>query len=194
MAHPFAAHREHKVQKSRVASITKGYAQGGAVSGVGIAVTPSAPKRATGGPVSVEGSKPSGRLDKFARGGKVKKGATNVNVIIAPQGGGAAPPMGGLPLPMAGPPMPPPMPPPGPGGPPMMSQRRGGRAYASGGSVKEEGIRNGTHVQHTDGKNDGGDIYRGKQITYAKGGAAYPIEDGAGGGLGRLEKIGKRGR
>lgn len=197
MAHPFAAHREHKVQKSRVASITKGYAQGGAVlPGGGTGTAPSAPKRATGGPVSVEGSKPSVRLDKFARGGKVKKGATNVNVIIAPQGGGMPVPAPGLPPPALGPASPPPMLPPGigPGGPPMMPQRRGGRAYASGGSVKEEGMRNGTQVQHTDGKNDGGDIYRGKQITYAKGGAAYPIEDGAGGGLGRLEKIGKRGR
>lgn len=97
------------------------------------------------------------RLDRvgYKKGGRVK-GTTNVNVIIAPQGGA---PAGGPP------PMPPPgaMPPPppgmgaGPGGPPMpppgpMPRKNGGRvAYASGGKV--------------------------------------PMDGGAGGGKGRLEKI-----
>lgn len=190
MSHPYQSSRQHLVEKSRVSSMCKGYATGGAVSPGGTGAQP-ATKRATGGSVAlkVEGKKSGGRLDKFARGGAVKKGATNVNVIIAPQGGGAA----ALPLPpvvpqapMAGPP--PPMPPMAPpGGPPMM-QRSGGRAYASGGSVKEQSMRAGTQVQHTDGKNDTGDIYRARQITYAKGGRAYPIEDGAGSGPGRREK------
>mgnify|MGYP001605978962 CR=1 FL=1 len=73
-----------------------------------------------------------------------------------------------------------------------MPSRRGGRAYATGGSVKEQSIRAGTPVMNSPGKNDLGDIYRDKQITYANGGRAYPIEDGAGSGPGRLEKIGKK--
>lgn len=86
-------------------------------------------------------------LPTYARGGKVK-GATNVNIIVAPQspqqpGPGAgpspqlaalaqkamgAPPPGAMP-----PPGPPPMMPPGagPGGPPMMPRARGGKVKHS---------------------------------------------------------------
>lgn len=193
MSHPFASARQHLVEKSRVAGMCKGYAAGGAVASPSAAAVK--PKRATGGSVSspIEGRKSGGRLDKFARGGAVKKGATNVNVIIAPQGGGAAaPPVVGLPPPI--PAGPPPMPAGAmpPGGPPGMGQRHGGRAYASGGSVKEQSVKAGTPVMNSPGKSDLGDIYRGKQITYAKGGRAYPIKDGAGSGPGRLEKVGKR--
>lgn len=79
----------------------------------------------------------TGKVKGFARGGKVKKGkGTNVNVIIAPQGGGMPP---GPPPGMAV--KPPMMPPPGPGGPPpgappMMPHKTGGRAYQAGGRVK----------------------------------------------------------
>ena len=59
-----------------------------------------------------------------------------------------------------------------PGGVPGLGPRRnGGRAtYARGGSVKsgpayEEGLRAGTQVQHSPGKNDLKDIGRGKPIT-----------------------------
>jgi hypothetical protein len=60
----------------------------------------------------------------------------------------------------------------------MMPHSRGGRAnYASGGKVKSgsgpawaEGLRNGTQVQHTDGKDDQAGLGRGKPITYAGGG------------------------
>lgn len=74
--------------------------------------------------LTISGEKSKHRFDRYARGGKVKKsgGKTNVNIVIAPQGGAQAAP----PPPMAPPPrpMPPPMMPPpgamGGGGPPMM--------------------------------------------------------------------------
>src|SRR6185312_893691 len=44
-------------------------------------------KRARGG--KVDGSAPKTRLDRRARGGKVNGKGTKINIIIAPQGGGA---------------------------------------------------------------------------------------------------------
>lgn len=87
-------------------------------------------------------------------------------------------------------------------GPPPGMRKSGGRAYASGGSVKpgptwKEGLKNGTQVQHSDGKSDGKNIGRPKPITYAtggpvehpvKGGMAPKLAGGAGGGEARLEK------
>jgi len=105
----------------------------------------------------VEGSHTREHLAKRARGGKVgKKGATHVNVIVAPQGGGMHPPTAS-PIaqpapamaphpPMAAPPgvMAParPMPPPMPG----MMRSRGGRlprmeAGAGGGEGRIEKAR-----------------------------------------------------
>ena len=57
-------------------------------------------------------------------------------------------------------------------------RRSGGRAYAAGGKVADgaawkEGLRNGTQVSHSPGKNDQSGLGRGKPITYAKGG---PVE------------------
>jgi hypothetical protein len=108
---------------------------------------------AKGGGVLDGGTRPMGGRIARASGGRSKKGM-NVNIVIAPQGGGAKPampmpPMGaspaGIPAPppqMAGPPAgaPPPM------GPPPMARKNGGRTN-------------------------------------------YPIDAGAGGGLGRLEKM-----
>lgn len=192
MAHPYAEHRQYKVEKSRVARMTGGSAKHADVAAdKGLIRSMVKP-----GALKMEGGRASGRLDKYARGGPVKKGSTNVNVIVAPQGGGAsaAPPM---PLPPPGiaagsPPMPP------PGGQPPMMQSRGGKAYATGGKVADgpawkEGLKNGTQVQHSDGKNDGGDIYRARQITYATGGPVEAFGKGpkmtAGdNGEGRLQK------
>lgn len=191
MSHPFANLRQSKVERSRATDMTKDcYAGGGAVSRT--AAKSVAKSTAKSKAMKIDGKHAAPRLDKFARGGKVKgKGATNVNVIIAPQGGGAGagagaammpkPPLPAMPPPpMAGPPgMPPGA---GAGGPPMppgmMPHARGGRAnYAKGGKVKSgngpawaEGIRNGTQVQHTDGKDDRSGLGRGKPVTYAKGG------------------------
>lgn len=168
MAHPFAGHRQQSVERSRAAKII------GAGSPKGPGPVSAAKKfiRTVGKSpaMKVDGPKSSPRLDKYARGGGVKKGATNVNVIIAPQGGGAPPVV--PPPPMAGPLPAPPM---GPPGAPPMAQRRGGRAYATGGKVVDgpawkEGLRDGTQVQHTDGKNDQSGLNRGRPITYATGG------------------------
>lgn len=126
-----------------------------------------------------------GRVER-ARGGKV--GKTNINIIVTqPE---ATPP---VPLPAlagAGGMPPPPMPPAPPMAPPVPPMRNGGRAYASGGSVKAQSIRNGTPVQHSPGKNDTKDLGRGKPITYAKGGKVkgYPLNAGSESGVGRLEK------
>lgn len=124
--------------------------------------------RKSGGPAINDGTRPvAGRLARKG-GGRTKKG-TNVNIIIAPQGGGAsgAPPMGvpppggpvglhqGAPPPaVMGPGVPPGAMP--PGAPPPM-RKAGGRV---------------------------GEGFEGKLAKPGK----YPIESGAGGGLGRLEK------
>lgn len=191
MGHPFAEHRQSKVERSRVDKITDGYDHPDAPQDKALvrSMVKSKALRARGG--KIEGKHAAPRLDKYARGGKVKgKASTNVNVIIAPQGGGAGP--GAGPAVMPKPPMPamppppmagPPGMPPGAGGPPMppgmMPHSRGGRAnYAKGGKVKSgngpawaEGLKNGTQVQHTDGKDDQAGLGRGKPVTYAKGGA-----------------------
>ena len=67
---------------------------------------------------------------KFARGGKA--GKTNINIVIAPQGKEAAPPM---PMPMPIPPRPPMAPPPiptGGGGMPGQGMKRGGKVMTAG--------------------------------------------------------------
>ncbi len=224
MAHPHAAHRQTKVEHSRVAHITKGYAAGGAVhadEGEDRSMVKKMVKktalRMDGGAVKARSDRP-GR----ARGGRAPKGKHAKTVVNVIAGGGhppmmppppmAAAPGGPMPPPM--PPRPPmPMPPPPMGGgapgmppgmpPPGMPPRQaGGRAYAKGGAVKsgpawKEGLRSGTQVQHTDGKNDGKDIGRPKPITYKTGGKvespqgvapATRLPGGSGGGEARLVK------
>jgi hypothetical protein len=120
--------------------------------------------RKSGGPAINDGTRPvAGRLARKG-GGRTKKG-TNVNIIIAPQGGSKPPmmPMGGAPPPGGpvglhqGAPPPAPMGPPAGAPPPMMARKAGGRTL----------------------EKDGGKLVKP---------GAYPIESGAGGGLGRLEK------
>jgi len=147
--HPYAAHRQHKVEHQRVGHITKGYASGGAVHHDDEAEDRAMIKhmvkrkalRAEGGAVKTRLDRPS-----RAKGGRVKHGKTNVNVIV----GGAHPAPAPMPVPVppAGAlsprPMAPPMPPPGAGGPPGLPpgmpppgiRRSGGRAFAKGGGVK----------------------------------------------------------
>ncbi len=197
MAHPYQDDRQYKVEKRRVATITKGYAAGGAVNSVADGLGRKAKALAAGGFVPPIGGKvPKARLDRPGRamGGRTQKAPTIVNINVGKQQDQPGlPPLAGLgmpppmpPPPMPPPPGPPPMPPPGmpPGGPPMGGppglppgiRSMGGRAYAKGGAVKagptfREGISEGTKVSHAPGKNDLKQLGRGKPVTYAKGGS-----------------------
>lgn len=208
MAHPHNELRDHKVQRSRVASIAKGYATGGGVSGVTSADRTLAKNLVKSTAMKMAGGSVSARQDRpnRARGGKVgkKKGTkgNTVNVIIGQPhdkppmipGVGTPPPMPPKP-PMAPPPGPPmsagPMPPPG-GAPPMPMRARGGKVNAN-----TAGIGKGrTPVQHAPGKQDLKNIGRGPVITKATGGAissaggkmAPHTIGGSGGGKSRLDK------
>jgi hypothetical protein len=176
VAHPMNHARAHHVEKSRVGRLTKGYKSGGAVKEIGkksLSLHKEEHKA-----IHAEGDGSKHRMDrpKRAKGGKVKgksNAKTVVNVITGHPGGGAAPPPmapPGLAGAMAPPPVaPPPMgvkpPMPGPGMPPpgMPMRKRGG-------AVKSIGMHVGTKVQHTDGKDDGKDIGRGRVVTFWAGG------------------------
>ena len=94
MAHPFASVRQGKVEHDRVGSLTKGYDHPDAPEDKALVrqMVKAKALKASGG--RIEGKASGGRLDRYARGGKVKKAGTNVNVIIAPQGGAGGPPPG----------------------------------------------------------------------------------------------------
>lgn len=117
-----------------------------------------------------------GKVYGYARGGKVKSGKTNINIIVTPGGGDKAPPPL-PPMPMGGPPpgpmpMKPPMggPPMGPPGPGMMN--RGGKV--------------------SDGLSTSGNLSkwakRAASNSYAKGGKVT-MKGGAETGVGRLNKV-----
>ena len=161
----------------------------------------------------MHGGKVKHRPDKRARGGKVKHKGATINILNAPGHAMGGSPMAGMqpPMPAPMPPRPPMLPPPAgampgmaPGAPPMPMppRKHGGKTYARGGAVKDgpawkEGVRAGTQVKNTPGKNDLGEMYRGKPITYKTGGKvespegvapATKLPGGAGGGKGRLAK------
>ncbi len=192
--HPHHEHRQHKVERSRVGHITKGYAKGGAVRGEkGLVGKVLAAHKAEHEALHAEGKSSKHRMDrpKRAKGGRVGKSKGNartiVNVITGghPAGGAvpppppmgiAGPPPGAMPAPpmAAKPPMP--MLPPGagmtPGGPPMPMRAKGGRVN-QGSHVWEEGKHAGTKVQHSDGKgtaNRPENLNRGKPVTFKSGG------------------------
>lgn len=211
MAHPYASHRQHDVERLRVSHVTKGYASGGGVNGAAesnAGVRKKAVKQRDA--QAVEGGSAKERMDRpgRARGGRAPKHkGNNVNVIVAPQGGAHAPMAPGMAPPgvAAGPaPMPPPaamaprppMLPPGAGAPaigpgamppPGLPPRAsGGRAYAKGGAVPgpswKEGLKAGTQVQNNpSGKNDQKDVGRGRVVTFRTGGA---VDAPAKGGMG----------
>lgn len=88
----------------------------------------------------------------------------------------------------------------------MPPRSSGGRTYATGGAVNsgtkvfEASRKAGTQVMHSDGKNDGKQLGRGKPITYATGGPVFASETGQhgpkfkGGALGGEAKLQKAAR
>lgn len=193
MSHPFAQHRQTAKEHSRVGHITKGYAKGGAVH-EDAKQDRKLIKKMMKSELHADGDKSKHRMDrpKRAKGGRVKKGnaKTIVNVITGGHpAGGAIPPMpappmgvapaGAMPAPAVVP-HPMPMPPPGagPGGPAPMPMRAKGGRVNQGSPVYEEGKRNGTQVQHRDGKDDQKDIGRRRVVTFMAGGRVKKSDGG----------------
>lgn len=185
-----------------------------AAIGAGIGALAGSPTLAAGSPVgpiagALYGAKEGWNADEHkrggrvhrARGGKVSKKGTTVNIMIEGKGDGAQPMPVPVPAPAAAaPPMPmrpPMMPPPGaapggppPGMPPMIGRKRGGAVKMKSGPAWEEGLKNGTPVEHAPGKNDGALIDHSRAaLTRKHGGrASYPLSAGADSGPGRLQR------
>ena len=163
MAHPYSAHKEKHAGRERAHEMVKRHKKGGKVGHPDEAQDKKLIKKMLSEDHKehkAPGKKGEKRLDKFARGGKTKKGHhTHINLVVAPKGGDAAPTMppgpmgGGAPpvpkVPMAPPPGGPPgmgggMPP-GAGGPPgmppgMPGMKKGGKVTGmKGGSLSGEG-------------------------------------------------------
>lgn len=161
MAHPYESSRADKVSRSRVGHLI-GHKRGGAAHSdekQDRALISKMLKQHESSESKVEGRARGGRLDKFARGGKVKRKAdTQINIAVvqppgdksssgAPAGGALLPPSGGLPPPPPPPPSagPPPAPmgpmgapPPMPMKPPGMMNRGGAvKGFKCGGKVSK---------------------------------------------------------
>lgn len=142
-----------------------------------------------------------------ATGGRTKKGkgATNVNVIIAPQGGGDKPPMPMPPPALAGPP---PGAPPMPPKPPMGAGPMGGMPPGAAGLPMAPGAPGGMPPGLVPPRKRGGRVHEdaaqdkaliektlkdeGLVRERAAGGRMPHMTAGAASGDGRLEKIGKK--
>ena len=119
-------------------------------------------------PTVQDNQRPRPGAGHYASGGRAKKGSMNVNIIIAPpKSAGPMIPPGGMPP--AGPPRGIPAPPPAAMGPPAGMPPPGVGAPPPMGAPPPQMRKSGGRA-------------------YGKSG--YPIKDGAGGGMGRLEKVG----
>jgi hypothetical protein len=120
-------HREHQVSHRRVSPLLNDEGTDATKHGNSGAFSKVTSKSAA---VSHNGISGKSSVGRFARGGKVKGGTTNIIIASSPKE-----PAGPMPLPMGGPPpgpppgAPPMMPPPGAGGPPpgMPMRARGGK-------------------------------------------------------------------
>lgn len=176
------------------------YASGGRVSedisDPGSLPKMAKPKMADGG--MIDGGKAKPRLDRAG-----KKGTT-VNIVISGKGDTPPAPMPMPPIapPMAGPPGPPPMPPGPPvGGPPMM-RKNGGRVMKhSDEAADKKLIKAEVKPSALKHKAAGGAVSEGQDDPTEKEAESRSIgrktggrvmDAGAGSGIGRLEKLGKK--
>lgn len=196
MAHPFAGHKDHHVSHRRVGKMLSGkeghvkhHSEGDAFS------KPSGKSAAGHVAQKIGGGKSGHRLDKFARGGKVKSKGSQTNIIVVPhhsppgaaglQAGPASPP-----APRAGPaapPMPGGMPGGMPGMPPGMPMRARGGKVAGGkrdmkgdfipGESNPENLRSWASYASRNSFKSGGAVH------------SYPkMSAGSATGVGRLEE------
>lgn len=192
MAHPYKqklGKYAHPHGQTRIKKLFGKFAKGGAVH-ADEAEDKKLIKKEVKAEMRAEGHKGKARLDKHARGGKVKHGGakhhTKINIVVAPKAGGDMPPPGAGPMaPPPGPPMPPKgpmMPPPGgpmaggmpPGGPPgMPGMKRGG------GVKPKSGISSPANLKAWEG-------YAKSNSRYERGGKV-PVKAGDN-GVGRLQK------
>lgn len=200
MAHPYASHRQDKVEKSRASKIAHGRAAGGGVHSDEAADKTLIKQMVRQTALKADDGKTKHRADRPGRkkGGRVKSAKTVVNVIT----GGAQPPVAGL-GPAAAPPAPPPVAPPAPPMPPMGAKppmmppggpvpggpgpgmmpvrKRGGRVNDGtkvfNKSMKEAGER---PVKHIPGKNDLKDMNRGRVVTFKTGGGVVSFRASGG--------------
>jgi hypothetical protein len=194
MAHPYAAHKDHKVSKHRVGKIMK--------SGGHAHHDEAADKKLFAGLMHEHESKmhhgkSHSRLDRFARGGRTKaKGHVHINIVNAPHGGspspmgltGAAPPPGAMGPPIA--------PPPGMGGPPFPPPQAGGMGppMPPGGMPRKSGGR--ANSKYREGEASKANLKKWAEHAssnsppkkaFAKGGKVA-MKAGSFSGEGRLEK------